>query len=414
MATRGGAIINIAGTTPVDDPEYRYKMPAVFGKIEGRGNGIKTVIPNIDDVALSLHRNPAEVNKFFGCELGAQTSYALDTSRAVVNGAHTDATLQSLMHRYIENFVVCPNCRLPETEYKIKGDCIYHRCAACGSKEMLDMNHKLTTFILAQDKKAKKAAKSKGKKGKKEEKLREKKKDSDEEDKKVKKDKKKKDKKKDKKKEKKAKEAKEEEGDTEGKSYLEDAIFGKNESTFAGDDDQLSVESEAGVDDEGALKLAVSGTKEWIEGNPNGSPDEIAEVVTNQQMASALKSHDKIQIFVKAVFTAQSIKNQDVEKYSEAIVKITNQKSIMERHLIAALEVLCMEKPKTFVVFLKQLYDNDALNENTILEWAEEGRNDFTLQALDEGKRSLLRGEAEPLVVWLQEDSESESEEEEE
>lgn len=41
MAYRGGQIINIAGLTPVDDPEYRYKMPAVFGKIEGSGNGIK-------------------------------------------------------------------------------------------------------------------------------------------------------------------------------------------------------------------------------------------------------------------------------------------------------------------------------------------------------------------------------------
>jgi translation initiation factor 5 len=42
MATvRGGQIINIAGLVPVDDPEYRYKMPAVFGKIEGSGNGIK-------------------------------------------------------------------------------------------------------------------------------------------------------------------------------------------------------------------------------------------------------------------------------------------------------------------------------------------------------------------------------------
>jgi translation initiation factor 2 beta subunit (eIF-2beta)/eIF-5 len=164
MAIRGGAIINISGKTPVDDPEYRYRMPAVFGKIEGSGNGIKTVIPNIYDVGLSLHRNPAEVNKFFGCELGAQTTYSPDTYRAVVNGAHTDVALQALIHRYVEAYVLCPNCRLPETEYKIKNDVIFHKCAACGAKERLDMSHKLTTFILAQDKKAKKEAKKGDKK----------------------------------------------------------------------------------------------------------------------------------------------------------------------------------------------------------------------------------------------------------
>jgi translation initiation factor 2 beta subunit (eIF-2beta)/eIF-5 len=112
MPIRGGTIINIAGTTPVDDPEYRYRMPAVFGKIEGSGNGIKTAIPNISSVAISLHRNPGEVNKFFGCELGAQTTYAEETDRAIVNGAHTDDALQALMHRYIEGFVLCPNCKL--------------------------------------------------------------------------------------------------------------------------------------------------------------------------------------------------------------------------------------------------------------------------------------------------------------
>jgi translation initiation factor 5 len=165
MVYRGGQIINIAGTTAVDDPEYRYKMPAVFGKIEGSGNGIKTVIPNISDVGNSLHRSPGEVNKFFGTELGALTRYDAETDKAVVNGAHTDGTLQDLMHRYIEKFVLCPNCRLPETEYKIKSDCIFHRCKACGAKEMVDMSHKLCNFILAEDKKAKK---EKGKKGSKE------------------------------------------------------------------------------------------------------------------------------------------------------------------------------------------------------------------------------------------------------
>jgi len=160
---RPGTVTNISGTTPVTDPEYRYKMPITFGKIEGRGNGIKTVIPNISELANSLHRTPAEVNKFFGCELGAQTSYSGHNDRAIVNGAHNDATLQSLIHKYIELFVLCPQCGLPETEYKIKNGFIFHKCAACGCKEMVDMSHKLCTFILAQDKKDKKSKKEKSK-----------------------------------------------------------------------------------------------------------------------------------------------------------------------------------------------------------------------------------------------------------
>ncbi len=174
----GGQIINISGTTPVDDPEYRYKMPKVAGKLEGRGNGSKTVIVNISDVATALHREPGEVNKFFGCELGAQTTYNADTDRAIVNGHHTDAVLQQMIHRYVETFVLCPNCRLPETDYKIKSGIISHKCMACGAKEMVDMSHKLCTYILAQDKKAKQEAKKSGKKDGKDKK-KDKKKDKD-------------------------------------------------------------------------------------------------------------------------------------------------------------------------------------------------------------------------------------------
>jgi translation initiation factor 5 len=123
---------------------------------------------------------------------------------------------------------------------------------ACGAKDMVDMNHKLCNYILAQDKKAKKDAKSKGKKDKdKDKKKKDKKKDDSDEDKKKKKDK---DKKKDSKKDKKKDKKKDPKDDDDDKGYLKEAMFGKkDEDEFSDEDDSTSVVSEAGVDDEGAL-----------------------------------------------------------------------------------------------------------------------------------------------------------------
>jgi translation initiation factor 5 len=196
--------MNIAGTTPVDDPEYRYKMPRLIAKIEGRGNGIKTVVVNAVDIAVALHRTPGEVTKFFGTELGAQSKYDPATERAVVNGAFEAGAMQTHLTKFIELFVLCPNCRLPETKYKYKGmNAIFHKCLACGAVEPVDMNHKLTTYLLKEHVAAKRAAKKENGDDKKEKKEKKKKKDKErdgsggeekEKKKKDKKDKKKKDK----------------------------------------------------------------------------------------------------------------------------------------------------------------------------------------------------------------------------
>lgn len=42
----------------VSDAFYRYKMPRLMAKVEGKGNGIKTVIVNMTEIAKALGRPP--------------------------------------------------------------------------------------------------------------------------------------------------------------------------------------------------------------------------------------------------------------------------------------------------------------------------------------------------------------------
>lgn len=142
------ALCNI-GASNAGDEFYRYKMPPIQSKIEGRGNGIKTNIVNMVDVAKALARPASYTTKYFGCELGAQSKFDEKTGTAIVNGAHDAAKLAQLLEGFIKRFVQCYACGNPETEVKIaKGETIILQCKACGNVSKVDMRHKLTTFIL--------------------------------------------------------------------------------------------------------------------------------------------------------------------------------------------------------------------------------------------------------------------------
>merc|ERR1711862_131364 len=64
---------------------------------------------------------------------------------------------------------------------------------------------------------------------------------------------------------------------------------------------------------------------------------------------------------------------------------------------------------QAFPVLLKLFFDEEALDEGVILEWASEGRSEYTL--VPEEVRADLRGLAEPVVIWLQDDDSDEDDE---
>jgi translation initiation factor 5 len=145
----GGNSINIR--RDVQDAFYRYKMPRLQSKIEGKGNGIKTVVPNMVDIGKALGRPAAYITKFFGAELGALSTCDEKAAKYIINGAHDAEKLQTLLDVFIAKFVLCPNCENPETVLSVskKDGTVFRTCQACGHRATVDLLHKLCSYIRA-------------------------------------------------------------------------------------------------------------------------------------------------------------------------------------------------------------------------------------------------------------------------
>jgi translation initiation factor 5 len=132
------------------DPFYRYKMSRVTVKLEGRGNGIKTVFLNIVKVAKDLRREPLHILKYLGYIFGTQVRSVEGNQRFIINGEYSSQEIQQHVHVFIKDFVLCGTCKNPETELQISSrkGIITKFCKACGHSRPIPSNLKLVNFII--------------------------------------------------------------------------------------------------------------------------------------------------------------------------------------------------------------------------------------------------------------------------
>ena len=99
----------------------------------------------------------SDIIKYFGFELGAQTNNNPSDDRWIINGSHEASKLQDYLDGFISKFVLCKQCKNPETDVNFKDGYILLDCKACGQRSTVDGRLKLSSFILKnQPKKGKK------------------------------------------------------------------------------------------------------------------------------------------------------------------------------------------------------------------------------------------------------------------
>lgn len=145
-------VVNIVARADAgnEDQFYRYTMPRLTLKHEGRGKNARTVIENLKSVAKSLRTSPVYIAKFISVKHGARTNVDKKSGAARVKGTHSARDLAELVQDFIEMFVLCGDCRKPELviHVDIKRKSVEARCATCGWTGELGAGHKVSRYML--------------------------------------------------------------------------------------------------------------------------------------------------------------------------------------------------------------------------------------------------------------------------
>lgn len=371
----------------VQDAFYRYKMPRIQAKVEGKGNGIKTVLVNMVDVARALARPPTYVTKYFGCELGAQTQSDVKNERYIVNGCHEAGKLQDMLDGFIKKFVLCEQCENPETVIKVKKNLIGASCKACGHIFTMDNLHKVATFIIKNP--PEKEIEAQGESVTKKKDRKDKKKDGSDED--------------------------QNNGDDDwgqdedevdwGEDTSEDAVRRRMEA-LSGGLGGLVIDNDLEKPEGDRINIFHQFVKQKIQAGALSAAVQ-KEILTE---AERLEVKNKAPIVLcELLFDEKMMKEKQITKHKNLFLRFTHENQKAQKYLLGGIEKTIETKEAALLVrvphILKELFDEDILEEEVILEWAKKVSKKYVSKEM----AAKIHEKASPFITWLKEaDEESE------
>ena len=105
---------------------------------------VKTNIKNLPAVASALRVPDSAILKYFCSELGANAE-----GTSIVKGQHTLEDLQKHLDKFINRYVLCKKCKLPELTHEVNKKNLIGICRSCGNTDSkMDTMHKAGKQLL--------------------------------------------------------------------------------------------------------------------------------------------------------------------------------------------------------------------------------------------------------------------------
>jgi len=115
-------------TPDIEGTSDRFDVPDP----EVRQEGNASVYENFQDTTKRLGRDEDHVMQFLQSEIG--TSGHIDESgRARLTGEFSERRVRDALDAYVEEFVRCSECGLPDTKLEKQQGALILRCEACGA-----------------------------------------------------------------------------------------------------------------------------------------------------------------------------------------------------------------------------------------------------------------------------------------
>ena len=106
----------------------RFEIPKISGRFEGK----RTVLTNFFQIATRLRRDPEQFLKYLLKELAVKGYKEGD--RIIITGKISSKKINPKIEQYVNEFVLCRECKKPDTELIKEDRLSFVHCLACGAK----------------------------------------------------------------------------------------------------------------------------------------------------------------------------------------------------------------------------------------------------------------------------------------